>query len=390
MGLGRLVVVPSDALVAYERAGHDWLARYYNPAGAFDEVYALSPLEAGTRRAHGMTVVGVRPPEFGRRLREIAPRVVRAYGGYWPADLACAHRAPGVPVVVSVHDSAPRMLHRSVRYADLVLATSSVVAERVEAKGAPAGRVRLLPNRVDRRIFRPVADVGAVADRFPPGRALLHVGRATEQKNLETVVAALTHLPDDYYAVFVGRGDTARYRALADAAGVAARCHWVESVPNSELPRWSSWCACMCTPSRWEGFGIVFVEAAACGAAVVTSDIPPMNEYLEDGENALLVKEHEDPAAVAAAVRKACEDAPLRQRIKTGALAVAARFDLDAVDRLEVALYEEALALPPLPPLRRLEAAAWGAQERLKDRLMDQLGRPLRGAYRLARRIARR
>ena len=40
----------------------------------------------------------------------------------------------------------------------------------------------------------------------------------------------------------------------------------------------------MCTPSKWEGFGLVFVEAAACGAKIITSDVPPMNEYFSNGK----------------------------------------------------------------------------------------------------------
>ena len=45
----------------------------------------------------------------------------------------------------------------------------------------------------------------------------------------------------------------------------------------------------MCVPSRGEGFGIVFIEAAACGSVIVTSDIAPMNEFLTNGVNAIFV-----------------------------------------------------------------------------------------------------
>src|SRR2546422_4783059 len=91
---GRLVVVPSDPIEAYERAGYDWLERYYNPQGMFQQVFALSPLEKGERQAYGMTIIGVKEQDFSDMLRKIRPDVVRAYGGYWPADLVCRRRLP--------------------------------------------------------------------------------------------------------------------------------------------------------------------------------------------------------------------------------------------------------------------------------------------------------
>ena len=67
---------------------------------------------------------------------------------------------------------------------------------------------------------------------------------------------------------------------------MSKRCFWIESVKNSELPVWYSWCDCFCVPSRWEGFGLVFIEAAACGSAIVTSDIAPMTEYFTNDKSA--------------------------------------------------------------------------------------------------------
>jgi len=350
---GRLVVIPSDPIAAYERAGYDWLERYFNPLGMFGEVYALSPQEQGERQAHGMTILGVPERAFRRTLRDIRPQVVRAYGGYWPADLACYSRLPGVPVVVSVHSTNPSLLHRSVRYADRVICLSKAVEKQVLAIGANPTRIRILPNRVETRVFHPRTDQAAlqsVSRRFPEGRHILHVGRKTEQKNLDTLIRALALLPPDYLVVFIGRGDCAPYVALAKAVNVAERCFWVDSVPNSELPYWYSWCDCMCLPSRWEGFGIVLIEAAACGAAIVTSDIAPMNEYLTHDVSACLVKDYEDPQALAEAIRRVCEDAEYHRTITAGAIKAAQPFDRRLVDTAEVAIYREVMALD-LPAL---------------------------------------
>lgn len=376
----RLVVIPSDPIADYEAAGYERLGAYYNPAGFFASVIALSPRERGERQAHGMRLVGVAERDFLSTLRRLAPDVVRAYGGGWAADLACRSRVAGVPLVVSVHTTDPNGVRRSVRYADLVIAVSQAVARCVASVGTEPAKVRIVPNRVDLDVFRPVTDparLAAVAQRFPPGRHVLHVGRKAEQKNLDTVIRALRHLPADYAAVFVGAGDTAPYRALAEREGVGARCFWVEAVPNAELPAWYSWCTCMCTPSRWEGFGIVFIEAAACGAPLVTSDIAPMNEFLVHDESACLVRGFEDPAALAAAIRRTCEDSAYRSTLSSGARQMAPRFDRRAVDRAEAAVYREALALSPagrggLSLAARVDLAlwsAWGKTARLRRAL---------------------
>lgn len=385
----RLVVVPSDPIAAYEAAGYDWLERYYNPEGMFTEVFALSPLESGERQAYGMTIRGVPERNFVRALREIRPDVVRGYGGYWAADLVCAQRLPQVPVVVSVHDTRPDLLFGSVPYADLVICMSRAVADLVIAKGTSPEKARLLPNRIAPEVFHPATDgaaLGAVAAQFPPGKYLLHVGRKTEQKNLETVIEALALLPDDYRCVFVGLGDEGLYRKRADRLGVAARCFWKDSIQNAELPLWYSWCDCLCIPSLWEGFGIVFIEAAACGAAIVTSDIAPMNEYLTPDVSACLVREFRSPRAVADAVRRVCEDAPYREAIRRGAVEAARPFHRRLVDAAEAAIYREALALPPLGGAELRRWRVWKARRALWRAAKRLVPAPIKRAVRVARR----
>lgn len=375
----RLVVVPLDPIETYERAGHaDYLEAYFNPGGMFDEVFAVSPLERGRRRAFGVTIIGADEQAFAATVRRIRPDVIRAYGGLWCSDLVCRRRVAGIPVVVSVHDSLPQRVFPSVRYADLVVCMSEAVRRQVLAVGTDPRRTRLLPNRIDRSVFRPVRDAAAlrsISSRFPPGRYILHIGRKDRQKNIDTVIRALATLPPDYHAVFVGQGDRSPYVALASQLRVESRCFWIDAIPNFELPKWYSWCDCMCVPSRWEGFGFVFIEAAACGAAVVTSDIGPMNEYLSDGVSATLVKEYEDPGAIASAIRRVCEDVEYRRHIIAGAEVAARPFDRPMVDAAEMAIYREAMALPHEPLGRRLEIRTWKARQTVRDATSSSMRR---------------
>lgn len=359
----RLVVIPSDLISAYEKKGtSSRLEEYYNPQKMFLEVFAVSPLEEGERNAYGMTILGVSERDFLGVLRDIRPDVVRAYGGYWPADLACRFRLPGVPVIVSVHDTNPSLVHRSVRYADLVVCMSSAVRKQVIKKGADPQRVRILPNRIDATRFRPVNNrisMHSIDCRFPAGKHVLCIGRKSRQKNLDTLLRAVTFLPHDYSCVFIGQGETSSYLQLATDLGVTDRCFWLDRVENDELPLWYSWCDCLCVPSRWEGFGLVFVEAAACGTPIVTSDIEPMNEYLTHNVSAHLVEDFNNPQALAKAICKVCEDPAYRRLLAAGAIKAAQPFDRKIIDAQEVAIYREAMNLEPFSLTRRIDLAIW-------------------------------
>jgi glycosyltransferase involved in cell wall biosynthesis len=358
----RLVVVPADPLAIYEEKGRGELLReYFNPGGFFAEVIALSPKETGERRAHGMTILGVADGDFSRQLAALRPDAVRAYGGA-ESDLCARSRVGRIPVAASVHDTDPRLISPALRQLDRVFCVSEEVARRVRAVGVDPARIRLLPNRVDVSVFRP----GAAAEqrthlerRFPPGRRILTIGRATRQKNRDTVIRALRHLPPEYRLIAVGRGDLDADRALARGEGVLDRVHLVESVPNHELPAWYGFADCVCNPSRWEGFGIVFIEAAACGAAIVASDLPVLRSLLRHERDALLVAEYEDPAALAREVRRACEDAELRARLRANAPAAAAPFAREAVVAREVALYRELIESGAPGVVRRARIAVW-------------------------------
>lgn len=364
----RLVVVPSDPISAYEQKGLDWLERYYNPMSMFGEVFALSPLEDGERYAYGMTIIGVAERDFLKMLRKLRPNVVRGYGGYWASDLVCSHRVPNIPVVVSVHDPNPDNMHRSIRYADLIICMSDIVARTVVDRGADPNRVRIIPNRVDRKVFHPIEDTAlfrSLSGRFPDGKHILHIGRKSKEKNIETLISSLPLLPKEYHCIFVGQGDAEPYKSLAITLNVNDRCFWIDSVKNSELPLWYSWCDCMCVPSLWEGFGVVFIEAAACAAPIVTSDIEPMNEYLTNNVSACLVGEYQNPDALATAIRRVCEDDGYRNTISAGAIKVAESFDRHVVDRREVSIYHEAMNSGPPSLSRRREIAVWKAQKRI-------------------------
>jgi len=344
----RLAVIPSDPLRAYEQAGYEsWLEEYFNPLHFFNEVYLLSPLEKEQKEKFGMKVIPVTSDRYQVLVRELDIDIVRAYGGYWACDMACKNKVKGIPVVVSVHDVNPDKLYNTIKKADVVFCVSEAVKKLVLTKFKKSDRVWILPNRVNFDIMYPYPEdkLEELNRKYPFKYSILHIGRKTEQKNLDTLIKSMEFLDDNYCLLAVGKENTDEYMKLVSEINVEDRCFFIESIKNEELARYYSWSSCMCVPSRWEGFGIVFIEALACESVVVTSDIPPMNEYIRHEENGLLVKDYENPRELAKMIKIACTDLELIKGIKTRARNSVRKFGKSIIDKLEVDYYAKIISM---------------------------------------------
>jgi phosphatidylinositol alpha-1,6-mannosyltransferase len=196
-------------------------------------------------------------------------------------------------------------------------------AERAAGRSLP---VTIVPPGVDVERFRPADEPARRAARRSFGlpedaELVVSVSRLVPRKGFDVVIEAAALLaprhPDLVLAI-AGRGrDERRLRRLAAERGAPVR--FLGRVPNEALP---SLYACadvftMACRNRWggleqEGFGIVFVEAAACGVPQVAGDSGGAAEAVEDGVTGLVVRRPEDPREVAAAIEALLED-PVRR-----------------------------------------------------------------------------
>lgn len=344
----KLAVIPTNTLERYEEKGiASQLETYYNPHHFFDEVYLLSPKENRVRYEYGMKIIPTRPEDLHRRLKELDIDIIRAYGGYWACSMACENKVPGIPVIVSVHDTNPITLFDSIKNADLVFCMSKTVKNFVLKKYKNSNRIWILPNRVDfnTMCYKSEDEISFLNDKYQFKYKILHVGRKTEQKNLDTLIKALRLLGKDYCIITIGKGDIEKYKRIAIKETVIDQCIFIESVKNEDLPCYYSWADCMCTPSRWEGFGIVFIEALACKAIVITSDIGPMNEFIKHQHNGLLVKNYENPKALAEMINLACTNKELRNKIKKNARLSVKKFKKSKINAMEVNYYNKILEM---------------------------------------------
>jgi starch synthase len=125
---------------------------------------------------------------------------------------------------------------------------------------------------------------------------ILFVGRITRQKGIMHLVRALQHLEPGFQIVLcAGSPDTAEIAAEMKAAVDAAKSSregivWIEKmVPKEDLIAVYSQAALFVCPSIYEPFGIINLEAMACGVPVVASAVGGMPEVIVPGETGLLV-----------------------------------------------------------------------------------------------------
>lgn len=178
---------------------------------------------------------------------------------------------------------------------------------------------------------------------------VVSISRLVPRKGFDTAIRAAALLrptrPDLVLAIAGGGRDEARLRQLADQLGAPVR--FLGRVSNEDLPRLYG-CAdvyAMLCRDRWggleqEGFGIVFLEAAACGVPQVGGSSGGAAEAIDDGATGIVVSNPEEPRDVAAAIESLLDDPALAQAMgRAGRERAVTEFSYDVLaHRLGVAL----------------------------------------------------
>jgi D-inositol-3-phosphate glycosyltransferase len=258
------------------------------------------------------------------------------HANYWLSGLA-GHRLKHeleLPLVSTFHTLArvkaetgdPEPQRRVDAEAEVVACSDAITAscpaeadDLVEHYGADRSRIELVPPGVEHAFFSPGDKGGArAALGIDGGRpVLLFVGRIQPLKGLDVAVAALAEVvrarPDALLLVVGGasgaEGDAevARVHARIDASGLADHVRFVEPQPHLALSTYYRAADVVVVPSRSESFGLVALEAAACGTPVVAAAVGGLRTLVVDGVTGWLV-EGRDPADHAAAVEAVLAD----------------------------------------------------------------------------------
>lgn len=181
----------------------------------------------------------------------------------------------------------------------LIASTPLERAELISAYGADPERIEVIPPGVDHAMFYP-GDAAAARRhlRLPLDRpVLLFVGRIQPLKGVDLAIRALASLSDETAILVIvggpsgadGDDEVTRLRGLARDLGVEERVRWEPPQPHGALADWYRAADVCLVPSRTESFGLVALEAAACGTPVVAANVGGLRSLVEHLHTGFLV-----------------------------------------------------------------------------------------------------
>jgi D-inositol-3-phosphate glycosyltransferase len=257
------------------------------------------------------------------------------HANYWLSGIAghAVKHALDIPLVSTFHtlarvkaetgDAEPQRRIDAelevMRCCDAITASCPAEAQQLRRLyGVPPDRIQLVPPGVIHAFFSPgdrrgaQRALGLSADGRP---VLLFVGRIQPLKGVDVAIGALAELSSlDAELVIVGGpsgpdgdAEAAKARALAEELGVDGRVHWVSPQPHHRLATYYRAADVCVVPSRSESFGLVALEAAACGTPVVAAAVGGLRTLVEHGRTGFLVEDR-DPGAFAARIDDVLRD----------------------------------------------------------------------------------
>ena len=257
------------------------------------------------------------------------------HANYWLSGIA-GHRLKhelDIPLVSTFHTLArvkaiggdPEPKRRERAEAEVIGCSDAICVSGTEEEGQvrrlygdPPGRLEIVAPGVEHAFFSPGDRKGArrALGLDPDRKVLLFVGRIQPLKGLDVAVRALAHIDQAMLLVVGGasgvEGDSevGRIRALIQELGVGHRVRFVPPQPHHLLSSYYRAADVCLVPSRSESFGLVALEAAACGTPVVAAAVGGLRTIVDHGCTGFLV-EGRDPAVYAAYVRELLANDPL-------------------------------------------------------------------------------
>jgi phosphatidylinositol alpha-1,6-mannosyltransferase len=286
----------------------------------------LHRMTVGTREfvftgsARGKTRFSVTAARAARRRAKL---IVAGHPFLGPVAQGAKFFAPRAKSIVWTHglevwEPLSILRRRALRRADLIIAPSNDTANQVAGQqDVPRERIRVLPWALDPQFETLLITKPALPANFPAGRVILTVGRwfADERyKGMDTLITALPRLLTewpDLQLVAVGEGDDQVWlEQIADGRGVLRHVHFLSGLTYPEIAACYQACDIFALPSRGEGFGLVYLEAMACGKPVIGGAHGGAPEVIDDGKTGYLVQ-HGDAGQLATSLETLLADPAL-------------------------------------------------------------------------------
>jgi D-inositol-3-phosphate glycosyltransferase len=338
-------------------------------------------------------------PEFPLPKRELAGYIPKFVAGisrftrekgihydlihshYWTSGLAAealARRWPGTPVVQMFH-TLGEMKNRVARSSEeregeyrlagerrvlahsdrIIAATPAEQTQLLQLYHADPSRIRVIPPGVETSHFYPIPmdEARAFIGLAPESRMILFVGRIEPLKGLDTLIRAISclklkDLREPVHLAVIGgepdvpaevmSGEMARIQKMCDDLTVGKMVAFLGKRSQDTLPYYYSAAEVLVMPSHYESFGMVALEAMACGTPVIASQVGGLAHLVQDGVTGYTIPA-ENADALCEKLTTLLGDSAMRQKMGRAAAAYALNYDWEKIVLRVVEVYQELL-----------------------------------------------
>lgn len=257
-------------------------------------------------------------------------------------------RALGLPVAITArgsdinvipdHPVARRLIRWAASRADGVIAVSGALATRLSELGIERSRITVLRNGIDEKLFRPTTPF-AVQGHVPPSPLAVSVGNLVPLKGHDLAISALRQIPELRLWIVGGGPERSRLEALTRSLGVDGRVSFLGVLPHERMPEIYSAADVLILASEREGWPNVLLEAMACGARVVATNVSDVPDVITQPAAGVWIRER-TVAELVRALREVLAKPLPRDQTRAHALA----FTWNATTQGQIDLFRSILA----------------------------------------------
>jgi glycosyltransferase involved in cell wall biosynthesis len=200
-----------------------------------------------------------------------------------------------------------KIIARSLAGSEGVIAVSRALKNKMVENGVPDDKISVITNGVDNEVFKPLdkEQCRKTLGITSSGKAILFVGNLVRGKGIEDLVDAFSGMSErigDSRLMIIGDGPLKNsLKRRIDKAGLKGKVNFTGKQRHDSIPLWMNACDVFCLPSHNEGCPNVVLEAMACGAPIVATNVGGIPELIVPGIDGELVPARE-PKALSAAI----------------------------------------------------------------------------------------
>lgn len=302
-------------------------------------------------------------PLLWRKLKD-GFEILHCHSAY-PQGYAAASfkKLTGIPLIITPHGGdilknerirqhpkLDKRITKSLKEADLVTAISQAFEEEIKEAGIPREKIRLIPNGINLEEFQ----INGIFQWKKP--YIMTMGRLREKKGFDVLIRAFFKVKESFPWVdllIAGQGRDEEFLiSLIKELKLGDSVHLIGTVQGEEKVRKLKGSLFFVCPSRREPFGIVNIEALACGKPVIGTHVGGIPDVIKEGENGFLIMP-EDPQALAQAMIRLLSFPKLIETFGKRAEEMAKAYDWTDVAKRYERVYEEVLYQVAIKQARR-------------------------------------